>query len=122
MAYTPANTSVANCGDGPKNDGERTGHGKDTRKGLIDLEDSINQDSPLWRSAWDIAQHVRHDVWYYESANRCRNNYRNTREPVSYNCSERNPVRSRDAPSEAAGAQEHENRAYHSYRVRNTRD
>lgn len=115
-------SSIPQGGGGPENNRERGSHGINPTEGLIDLKNAVDHDLPLVRGGRNIAGHVPHNTWDDESADRRSHEHGDAGEAEGDDCSEGNPVGRGDGSRQAASAQEQQEDAHHSNRVRGTRD
>jgi hypothetical protein len=95
---TAAESSIPQRGDGPKNNCHRGSHGVNAREGLINLKYAVDDNSPLRGCGGNIVDHVPHNGWDDESADRRGNEHGDARESEGDGCSEGDPVCGGDTP------------------------
>src|SRR5579864_3183868 len=89
---TATESSVAQRGDGPKNNCHRGSDGIDAREALIDLKNAGDHDLPLACGGRNVAHHMLHDIRNDEPAYRRGDHDGDTGETVGNDCCERKSV------------------------------
>ena len=108
-----AESAVAQGRDRPECDGDGSCDAVDAGERLVDLEDCVDDDVPLWRVGGDVFHHVSHDIGHDESANGGGDEYCDRGEDEDNEAGEGEAVGRGETAGEAEGSEDDDERADH---------